>query len=108
MMSCLMNMPTIDVNNLTKTYRVYQKKEGLWQAIRGLGRRKYKQVQAVDGISMQVQQGEFVAFLGPTVLVKPQHSNFFQASSHLPMAMRPCSVMSLGNAKMPIAVALRW
>lgn len=65
MMSCLMTMPTIDVNNLTKTYRVYQKKEGLWQAIRGLGRRQYKQVQAVRGISMQVQQGEFVAFLGP-------------------------------------------
>tara|TARA_Y100001954_G_C15715945_1_gene555609 strand:- start:109 stop:1119 length:1011 start_codon:yes stop_codon:yes gene_type:complete len=60
-----MNMPTIDVNNLTKTYRVYQKKEGLWQAIRGLGRREYKQVQAVRSISMQVQKGEFVAFLGP-------------------------------------------
>ncbi|HAI14097.1 MAG TPA: ABC transporter [Phycisphaerales bacterium] len=58
-------MPTIDVNNLTKTYRVYQKKEGLWQAIRGLGRREYKQVQAVRSISMQVQKGEFVAFLGP-------------------------------------------
>lgn len=65
MMSPLNTMPTIDVTNLTKTYRVYQKKEGLWQAVRGLGRRKYKLVQAVRGISMQVQQGEFVAFLGP-------------------------------------------
>jgi ABC-2 type transport system ATP-binding protein len=64
-MICLNTMPTIDVNNLTKTYRVYQKKEGLWQAIRGLGRREYKQVQAVRSISMQVQKGEFVAFLGP-------------------------------------------
>ncbi|MFG0248829.1 MAG: ATP-binding cassette domain-containing protein, partial [Phycisphaeraceae bacterium JB051] len=58
-------MPTIEVNNLAKTYRVYQKKEGLMQAIRGLGKREYKHVHAVRGINMQVQQGEFVAFLGP-------------------------------------------
>ncbi len=64
-MDCLKTMPTIEVNNLTKTYRVYQKKEGLMQAIRGLGKREYKQVQAVRGINMQVEQGEFVAFLGP-------------------------------------------
>ena len=65
MMGRLKTMPTIDVQNLTKTYRVYQKKEGLLQAIRGLGKRDYKQVQAVGGINMQVEQGEFVAFLGP-------------------------------------------
>ena len=64
-MVCLKTMPTIEVNNLAKTYRVYQKKEGLLQAIRGLGKREYKQVHAVRGINMQVQQGEFVAFLGP-------------------------------------------
>ena len=64
-MDCLKTTPTIDVQNLTKTYRVYQKKEGLLQAIRGLGKRDYKQVRAVGGINMQVEQGEFVAFLGP-------------------------------------------
>lgn len=63
--ACLKTTPTIDVTNLTKTYRVYQKKEGLLQAIRGLGKRQYKQVQAVRGIDLQVDRGEFVAFLGP-------------------------------------------
>ena len=28
--------PAVETINLTKTYRVYQKKEGLWQSLRGL------------------------------------------------------------------------
>jgi ABC-2 type transport system ATP-binding protein len=58
-------MPIIDVRNLTKTYRVYQKSEGLWSAVRGLFRREYRDVLAVRGIDLSVEQGEFVAFLGP-------------------------------------------
>jgi ABC-2 type transport system ATP-binding protein len=58
-------MPIIDVRNLTKTYRVYQKSEGLWSAVRGLFRREYRDVLAVRGIDLAVEQGEFVAFLGP-------------------------------------------
>ncbi len=56
---------TIDVQNLTKTYRVHQKKEGLKAALIGLGKRTYHEVPAVQGIDLQVHQGEFVAFLGP-------------------------------------------
>ena len=58
-------MPIIDIQNLTKTYRVYQKSEGLWSAVRGLFRREYREVRAVRGINLAVEQGEFVAFLGP-------------------------------------------
>src|SRR3989454_1464915 len=58
-------MPIIEADGLTKVYRVFQKKEGLLGAIRGLFRREYKEVRAVDGVSFAVQPGEVVGFLGP-------------------------------------------
>lgn len=58
-------MAIIELRNLAKSYRVYQKHEGLAAAVRGLFRRTYREVQAVQGIDLDVEQGEFVAFLGP-------------------------------------------
>lgn len=58
-------MVTIEIRGLAKSYRVYQKKEGLGAAVRGLFRREYRLVEAVRGIDLTVEQGEFVAFLGP-------------------------------------------
>ncbi|MFN5917596.1 MAG: ATP-binding cassette domain-containing protein [Planctomycetota bacterium] len=58
-------MSIIQIDQLTKSYRVYQKKEGLAESVRGLFRREYKTVEAVRGISLKVEPGEFVAFLGP-------------------------------------------
>ncbi|WP_153559114.1 ABC transporter ATP-binding protein [Roseimaritima sediminicola] len=58
-------MPIIEVSQLTKSYRVYQKREGLMDSVRGLFHREYREVEAVRGIDLTVQQGEFVAFLGP-------------------------------------------
>jgi len=58
-------MAIIEIERLTKTYRVYQKQEGLLASVRGLFTRSYRQVQAVRSIDLQVEQGEFVAFLGP-------------------------------------------
>jgi len=60
-----MMMATIEINNLSKTYRVYQKKEGLLASIRGLFTREYRDVNAVRDINLTVEQGEFIAFLGP-------------------------------------------
>ena len=51
-------MPIIEVQGLTKTYRVFQKKPGLGGALRGLVRREYKQVRAVDGVSFTIAPGE--------------------------------------------------
>ncbi|MHB8969311.1 MAG: ABC transporter ATP-binding protein [Pirellulaceae bacterium] len=58
-------MATIEIEQLSKSYTVYQKQEGLWASVRGLFRREYRHVHAVQEIDLTVEQGEFVAFLGP-------------------------------------------
>lgn len=58
-------MNVIELKQLTKNYRVYQKKEGLVASLRGLFQREHRDVNAVRGIDLTVAKGEFVAFLGP-------------------------------------------
>ncbi len=58
-------MPIIEVCNLAKHYRVYQKRAGWLASLTGLFHRDYKQVRAVRDVSFQIERGEMVAFLGP-------------------------------------------
>jgi ABC-2 type transport system ATP-binding protein len=58
-------MPVIEIQNLTKTYEVAVKREGVGAALRGIFKRDKKEVLAVRGIDLKVEPGEFVAFLGP-------------------------------------------
>lgn len=58
-------MSIIKVNNLQKHYRVLNRKEGLIGAVKDLFSKDYMSVKAVDGISMEIGDGEIVAFVGP-------------------------------------------
>ncbi|MEW4490987.1 ABC transporter ATP-binding protein [Thalassoglobus sp. JC818] len=58
-------MLAIEAKNLSKTYRVYQKHEGILASLRGLFQREYKTVRAVRDVSFQIETGEMIAFLGP-------------------------------------------
>lgn len=58
-------MVAIEAKNLTKTYRVYRKREGVLASVTGLFKRDYKIVEAVKEVSFAIEAGEMVAFLGP-------------------------------------------
>jgi ABC-2 type transport system ATP-binding protein len=58
-------MSTIEARDLTKIYRTYRKESGLRGAIKGLVRRRYDETRAADGVTFQIEEGEFVGFLGP-------------------------------------------
>src|SRR5260370_33846327 len=58
-------MPIIEVQGLSKTCRVFQKKPALRGALAGLFRREYRAVHAVADVSFTIEPGEMVAFLGP-------------------------------------------
>ncbi len=58
-------MTAIETKNLTKTYRTRVKAEGLAASFRSLFKPVWREVGAVNGISLTVEQGEMVAFIGP-------------------------------------------
>ena len=55
----------ISVTELSKTYMVNERSAGMRAALRGVFRRKKKEVKAVQSISLEIQPGEIVGFLGP-------------------------------------------
>ena len=92
-----------------KSYRVYQKKEGLWAAFTGLFHREYREVQAVRGIDLDVEQGEFVAFLGPNGAGKTTTLKLLSGVINPTRRRRPaCWATCPGSARTPIAAASPW
>lgn len=55
----------IEIKNVTKEFKVLNRREGLKGSIKDLFSRNYKTVRAVDNISMTIEQGEIVGYLGP-------------------------------------------
>ncbi|MFN8434155.1 MAG: ATP-binding cassette domain-containing protein [Anaerolineales bacterium] len=57
--------PTIQVQQLSKTYQVPEREGGFGAAVRSFFKRKYKEVKAVQQVDFAIEQGEVVGFLGP-------------------------------------------
>ena len=55
----------IQVENLVKEFRTFERREGLWGALQNLVVREYKTVRAVDGITFEVHPAEMVGYIGP-------------------------------------------
>src|SRR6185295_16693905 len=58
-------MPQILVEALAKTYRVAERAPGLAGALRGLVRRRWREVHALVDVSFSLEAGELLAFIGP-------------------------------------------
>lgn len=57
-------MSFIQANELTKTYTVFEKEDGILGSAKGLFVRKYKTVEAVKAISFSVEEGDIVGYIG--------------------------------------------
>lgn len=55
----------IQVNQLSKTYKVPEREGGFRSAVRGFFKRKYRDVNAVQQVNFTIRPGEIVGFLGP-------------------------------------------
>lgn len=56
---------SIVLNNISKEFKVLNRREGLKGSIKDLFSRDYKTVTAVDKVSLTIKQGEIVGYLGP-------------------------------------------
>ncbi|EKQ58009.1 MULTISPECIES: ATP-binding cassette domain-containing protein [unclassified Clostridium] len=55
----------IEVKNLSKSFKVYKRNQGLKEAVKALFNKKYEIVQALDNISFTIKEGEMVGYIGP-------------------------------------------
>ena len=58
-------MKIIEVKNLNKRFKIKEKEKGLKGSLKSIIKPKYKEINAVDDISFEVEQGEILAFIGP-------------------------------------------
>lgn len=58
-------MSIIKVNNLCKTFKVKTKEPGMKGSFKSIISPSYREIKAVNNISLQVEKGEILAFIGP-------------------------------------------
>jgi len=57
-------MSIINAINLSKTYKIHEKQEGLKNTLKDLFNRKYIYKEAVNSLNMTIEKGEIVGLLG--------------------------------------------
>ncbi len=57
--------PLISVRNLSKEFRTFRRREGVWGGIQNLFVREYQVVKAVDRVTFEIARGEMVGYIGP-------------------------------------------
>lgn len=60
-----MDAPLIDVRDLSKDFRTFKRREGVWGSIQNLFVREHTTVRAVDRVSFAIARGEMVGYIGP-------------------------------------------
>ena len=60
-----MTSPSINVQQLSKTYQVPEREAGFAASVRSFFKRRNKDVPAVQKVTFEIHQGEIVGFLGP-------------------------------------------
>jgi ABC-2 type transport system ATP-binding protein len=58
-------MPLIEVKELRKSFVVAERAPGILGALAGLVRRRHRRVEALAGVSFQIDAGELVGYIGP-------------------------------------------
>ena len=58
-------MTVIEVNDLSKKFRIKEKEKGLKGSFKSIIKPKYKEIKAVNNISFKAEEGEMIAFIGP-------------------------------------------
>ncbi|MEC0237723.1 ATP-binding cassette domain-containing protein [Paenibacillus kribbensis] len=58
-------MPSITLNQLSKTFTYYKKEPGVRKSLQNLFRREKLTKKAVQNVSFSIEEGEIVGFLGP-------------------------------------------
>src|SRR5262249_15541290 len=60
-----MASPYIVVDELTKSFRVAERRAGSFGALAGLVRRRWRTIDALKGVSFQLAEGELLGLIGP-------------------------------------------
>jgi ABC-2 type transport system ATP-binding protein len=56
---------SLRLQNVSMYFKTFERRSGLWGAVRDLLRREYTLVKALDGISLEIRKGEVVGYIGP-------------------------------------------
>ncbi|MDY6778236.1 MAG: ABC transporter, partial [Candidatus Nanohaloarchaea archaeon] len=57
-------MALIEARDVNKTFRIYQRGDGIWGYLKSFVKREYEEVHAVRDLDLEIEQGEMVGYIG--------------------------------------------